>query len=75
MKTADRTDAKTETDSYALGLTVLLCCFLEGLALLILYSFTKSAAASLFYSVACLGPLSIWLGPPIYRYIVRASRT
>ena len=61
------------TNSYALGLTCAICGVLECLWLAVFWAKEGSLVAGLFYSVLVFGPLSMWIGPSLYRYICRAS--
>lgn len=60
---------------YALVLTLVLCGVLECLWLALFWAKEGSFLAGLFYSALVFGPLSVWLGPALYRYICRASTT
>jgi len=53
----------------ALVWTVILCLVLEGLSALVFALHEGSFLAGLFYSIWYLGPLSLFFGPKIYRYL------
>lgn len=55
-------------------LTLALCAVVEVLALLLVYAYLQDFLASAFFSVTLLGPASIWVAPPFYRYMVKASQ-
>ena len=61
------------TNAYALGLTCALCGVLEVLWLALFWAKEGSFLAGLFYSVLVFGPLCAWIGPPLYRYVCRAT--
>lgn len=52
---------------------VLLCAVLEGVALLLVRPFTGGYGEAAFMSAVWLGPLSLWVGPPLYRWLLRAN--
>ena len=64
---------RTPANLYALGLTCAICGVLEGLWLALFWAKEGSLLGGLFYSVLVFGPLCAWIGPPLYRYIRRAS--
>ncbi len=53
--------------------TGLICAALEGLALVTLRSFTGGYVEAAVVSALWLGPLSLWLGPVLYRHLARAN--
>lgn len=64
---------RTPVNTYAFGLTCVFCGVLEFLWLTLFWAKEGSFLAGLFYSTLVVGPLSAWIGPPLYRYICRAS--
>jgi hypothetical protein len=54
----------------ALIQTVLLCAVVEGVVLVVLTQFTVNLLEAAAVSVVFLGPLSLWLGPPLYRRLL-----
>jgi hypothetical protein len=57
----------------ALLLTVVVCAVLEVLLLLLLAGITGSFARAAVFSFLVGGPFPLWIGPPLYRYILKAS--
>jgi hypothetical protein len=53
----------------ALMWTIMLCLLLECFSAFIFALHEGSFLAGLFFSVWYLGPLSLWMGPKLYRYI------
>ena len=45
---------------------------LEAFILLVLHYFTHSLAGSIILSIVALGPVSLFVGAPIYRYFSKA---
>jgi len=54
--------------------TVLICLALESVVLLVLTGITGSFIGAVAASVLFLGPLSVWIAPALYKYIVKASQ-
>lgn len=52
---------------------VLICALLEGMAVLTVRPFTGGYGEAAIMSALWLGPLSLWVGPPLYRWLLRAS--
>ena len=52
---------------------VLLCAVLEGVAVLVVRPFTGGYGEAAFMSALWLGPLSLWVGPPLYRWLLRTN--
>ena len=48
--------------------TVVACLAFEALVVLVLYYFTHSLAGSIILSIVALGPASLFVAAPIYRY-------
>ena len=53
----------------ALIWTVILCLVLEGVSAFIFALHAGTFLAGLFYSVWYVGPLSLFIGPKLYRYL------
>jgi hypothetical protein len=60
-------------NTYALTLAALVCLVVEVVILIALYAYNGTWLAAMFYSVMVFGPISVVIGPPLYRYIDRAS--
>jgi len=58
----------------ALGQTVLICLLAEGLAVLAFRQFSDGLLEATLRSAFWLGPLSLWLAPPLHRRLWRANR-
>ncbi len=59
--------------SAAFLLTIVFCLAAEALVMAVAYSHFKNLLESAFYSLIFFGPISLWFGPYLYRYILRAS--
>ena len=57
----------------ALEKTVAICAVLEILILLGCYQSTGTLLGALAMSLAFFGPLSVWVGPRLYRQFERAA--
>jgi len=54
-------------------ITVLACLLIEALALLAFLQFSGSLMEAALRSAFWLGPLSLWIAPPLYRRLLRAK--
>jgi hypothetical protein len=59
--------------STAFILTVAFCLAVEALVMAVAYSHFNNFLESAFYSLIVLGPVSLWFGPSLYRYMLRAT--
>ena len=60
--------------SAAFLITFAFCAVAEALVMAIAYGHFGNLLESAFYSLVVIGPVSLWLGPPLYRYMLRASQ-
>jgi hypothetical protein len=65
-------EAQSASDS-ALVKTVAICAILEILVLLGCYRSTDSVVGAIAMSLIFFGPLSVWVGPRLYRQFERAA--
>jgi hypothetical protein len=57
--------------SAPLLITVGLCGLFELLVLLVAFSKFGSLLGSVAFSVLVVGPVSVWVGPPLFKYLSR----
>jgi len=60
--------------STALLWTVAACVLLEAVALLVFRLIAETWAEAVFVSLIVVGPVSIWIAKPFYRYWLSAGR-
>ena len=65
--------ARVSPKAYALALTMLVCGLIECLIIGIFWAKTGSFLAGFFYSFFLFGPVSVWVGPPLYRHICETA--
>ena len=53
--------------------TIAACIIIEALLILIVFQFSGSLLGALVLTLLVIGPVSVYLAPPLYRYLVRAG--
>ena len=65
---------ESRLQSAALLWTIAICVVLESIAVALFRVFAGSWGGAVVLSAIVLGPLSLWIAKPIYRYWLRAGR-